>query len=62
MNSQILTHCNLLENRAPVDFFSAKTRTIGIAQLTHHEVCGGGRNPVIEVQAIFAPTADWVVS
>ena len=34
-------------------FYSETTWSVGIAQLTHHEVQGGG---------IFAPTADWVVN
>ena len=34
----------------------------GIAQFTHHEVQGGGKNPETEGRGFFAPTADRVVS
>ena len=32
------------------------TWAVGIAQLTHHEVQGGGKNPKTEGRGIFAPT------
>ena len=38
------------------------TWVVGIAQLTHHEVQGGGKNPETEGRGIFVPTADRVVS
>ena len=41
---------------------SETTWAVGIAQLTHHEVQGGGNNPETEGRGIFAPTADRVVS
>ena len=37
---------------------SKTTWAVGIAQLTHHEVQGGGQNPETEARGIFAPTAD----
>ena len=43
-------------------FYSETTWAVGIAQLTHHEVQGGGKNPETEGRGIFAPTADRVVS
>ena len=43
-------------------FYSETTWAVGIAQLTHHEVQGGGRNPSTFGLGIFAPTADQVVS
>ena len=42
--------------------YSETTWAVGIAQLTHHEVQGGGKNPETEVRGIFATTADRVVS
>ena len=42
--------------------YSETTWAVGIAQLTHHEVQGGGKNPETEGRGIFAPTADRVVS
>ena len=42
--------------------YSEKTWAVGIAQLTHHEVQGGGKNPETGGRGIFAPTADRVVS
>ena len=56
-----------------VMFYSETTWAVGIAQLTHHEVQGGGKNPETEVQGggknpeteglwIFAPTLNLVVS
>ena len=38
------------------------TWSVGIAQLTHHEVRGGGKIPETFGLGIFAPTADRVVS
>ena len=38
-----------------------KTKTtwaVGIAQLTPHSVCGGGKNPSTSGVGIFAPTAN----
>ena len=42
--------------------YSETTWAVGIAQLTHHEVQGGGKNPETGGRGIFAPTADRVVS
>ena len=42
--------------------YSETTWAVGIAQLTHHEVQGGGKNPETEGRGIFAPNADRVVS
>ena len=42
--------------------YSETTWVVGIAQLTHHEVQGGGKNPETEGRGIFAPTANRVVS
>ena len=42
--------------------YSETTWAVGIAQLTHHEVQGGDKNPETEGRGIFAPTADRVVS
>ena len=42
--------------------YSEKAWVVGIAQLTHHSVQGGGKNPETEGQGIFAPTWDRVVS
>ena len=41
-------------------FYSETTWAVGIAQLTYHEVQGGGKNPETEARAIYAPTADRV--
>ena len=38
--------------------YSETTWAVGIAQLTHHEVQGGGKNPSTSGLGIFAPTAD----
>ena len=43
-------------------YYSETTWAVGIAQLTHHEVQGGGKNPETEGRGIFSPTADRVVS
>ena len=43
-------------------YYSETTWVGGIAQLTHHEVRGGGKNPKTGGRGIFAPTADRVVS
>ena len=43
-------------------YYSETTWAVGIAQLTHHEVQGGGKNPETEGRGIFAPTEDRVVS
>ena len=42
--------------------YSETTWAVGIAQLTHHEVQGGGKNPSTSGLGIFALTADRVVS
>ena len=42
--------------------YSEKIWAVGIAQLTHHEVRGGGKNPETGGRGIFAPTADLVGS
>ena len=44
-----------------VGLYSETTWAVGIAQLTHHEVQGGGKIPETEGRGIFAPTADRVV-
>ena len=36
-------------------FYSETTWAVGIAQLTHHEVQGGGKNPETVGRGIFAP-------
>ena len=36
-------------------YYSETTWAVGIAQLTHHEVQGGGKNPETEGRWIFAP-------
>ena len=41
---------------------SKTTWAVGIAQLTHHSVRGGGKNPSTSGLGIFAPTLDLVVS
>ena len=46
----------------PVYLYSETTWAVGIAQLTHHEVQGGGKNPETGGRGIFAPTANRVVS
>ena len=43
-------------------YYSETTWAVGIAQLTHHEVQGGGKNPETGGRGIFAPTADRVVT
>ena len=43
-------------------WYSKTAWAVGIAQLTHHEVQGGGKNPETGGWGIFAPTADRVVS
>ena len=54
----------LVSKSAPdsVSLYSETTWAVGIAQLTHHEVQGGGKNPETGGRGIFAPTADRVVS
>ena len=42
-------------------FYSETTWAVVIAQLTNHEVQGGGKNPETGGRGIFAPTADRVV-
>ena len=44
------------------EFYSETTWAVSIAQLTHHEVQGGGKNPETGCRGIFAPTAGRVVS
>ena len=46
----------------PMLYYSETTWAVGIAQFTHHEVQGGGKNPETGGRGIFAPTADRVVS
>ena len=41
---------------------SKTTWAVGIAQLTHHSVRGGGKNPSTSGLGIFAPTLNLVVS
>ena len=48
--------------RWPYNDYSEMTWAVSIAQLTHHEVQGGGKHPETEGRGIFAPTADWMVS
>ena len=54
--------CNIYDEIYGNIFYSETTWAVGIAQLTHHEVQGGGKNPETEGRGIFAPTADRVVS
>ena len=42
--------------------YSETNWAVGIAQLTHREVQGGGKNPETGGRGIFAPTTDGVVS
>ena len=42
--------------------YSETTWAVGIAQLTHHSVQGGGKNPETEGRRIFAPIPNRVVS
>ena len=45
-----------------MSYYSETTWAVGIAQLTHHEVQGGGKNPETVGRGIFAPAEDRVVS
>ena len=45
-----------------ISFYSETTWAVGIVQLTHYMIRGGGQNPEARGQGIFAPTADRVVS
>ena len=45
-----------------MQLYSETTWAVGIAQLTHHEVQSGGKNPETGGRGILAPTADRVVS
>ena len=49
-------------NMMIIRVYSETTWAVGIAQLTHHEVQGGGKNPETGGRGIFAPTANRVVS
>ena len=40
------------------ELYSETTWAVGIAQLTLHEVCSGGKNPETGGRGIFAPTVD----
>ena len=51
-----------LKTAIVISFYSETTWADGIAQLTHHEVQAGGKNPETEGRWIFAPTAERVVS
>ena len=51
-----------LENSYTIQLYSETTWAVGIAQLTHHEVQGGGKNPSTSGLGIFAPTLNLVVS
>ena len=51
-----------MESHTAHTLYSETKWAVGIAQLTHHEVQGGGKNPETEGRGIFAPTADQVVS
>ena len=55
-----LTNTNGYPNR--VWDKSKTTWAVGIAQLTHHSVRGGGKNPSTSGLGIFAPTLNLVVS
>ena len=46
----------------PWEQTSAAIEPVGIAQLAHHEVHCGGKNPETIGRGIFASTADRVVS
>ena len=52
----------LISKTSPGSLYSETTWAVGIAQLTHHEVQGGIKNPETEGRGIFVPTADRVVS
>ena len=45
-----------------VRLYSEMTWAVGIAQLTHNEVRGGGKNPETGDRGVLAPTVDRVVS
>ena len=55
---------NIFRGTGPLcgKFYSETTWAVGIAQLTHHEVQGGGKNPETGGRGVFAITADRVVS
>ena len=59
-NCQALKHTNSYPNK--VWDKSKTTWAVGIAQLTHHSVRGGGKNPSTFGLGIFAPTSNLVVS
>ena len=44
-----------------VEDYSGTTWAVGIAQLTHHSVRGGGKNPSTFGLRIFSPTLNLVV-
>ena len=44
------------------EYYSETTWAVDIAQLTHHEVRGGGKDPETWNRGICAPTAGRVVS
>ena len=60
--SALSTMTNCLFQFVNVILYSETTWAVGIAQLTHHEVQGGGKNPETGGRGIFAPTANRVVS
>ena len=59
--SDILLYIIIPDDRL-TKLYSETTWAVGIAQLTHHEVQGGGKNPETGGRGIFAPTANRVVS
>ena len=59
-NCQALKNTNGYPNK--VWDKSKTTWAVGIAQLTHHSVRGGGKNPSTSGLGIFAPTLNLVVS
>ena len=54
--------CFIVNEHTTMCSYSETTWAVGIAQLTHHEVQGGGKNPSTSGLGIFAPTANRVVS
>ena len=48
-------------NIKEVNYYSETTWAVGIAQLTHHSVRGGDKNPEAEGRGIFAPALNLVL-
>ena len=58
----VFKNCQALQNTNCYPNKSETTWAVGIAQLTHHSVRGGGKNPSTSGLGIFAPTLNLVVS